>query len=161
MFGSDLCETIRCRLGKETTWLGALKSTTSTSQQRLPGLLAPDWPIQNWVYNLYSARLQTTALYTDMANDNIYALFDTLSQQSLPPFHPRAGTTYFYVWQDVTKMNDWCADGYRWRQNGMYSAKCSNGEQTKTYFRVCYHMYLWIRHMQIQSLFCNRLLCLQ
>ena len=100
--------------------------------------IAPDWPIQNWVHNLYSARLQTTALYTDMANDNIYALFDTLSQQSSSPFHRRPGTTYLYVWQDVAKTNDWCSDGYRWRQNGTCSAKCSNGEQlTKTYFRVC------------------------
>jgi len=53
--------------------------------------IAPDWPIQNWVHNLYSARLQTTALCTDMANNKIYALFDTLSQQSSPPFHPQAG----------------------------------------------------------------------
>ena len=42
-----------------------------------------------------------------MVNDNIYRLFDTLSQQSLPPFHPGAGMTYLYLWQDNAKKNDW------------------------------------------------------
>ena len=71
-----------------------------------------------------------------MANNSIYALSDTLSAV----FAAISSTSWhdLYVWQDNAKMNDWRADGYRSRQNGTCSVKCSNGEQlTKTYFRVC------------------------
>jgi len=48
-----------------------------------------------------------------MKNDNVFALFDTLNEQSAPLFRPKGGTKYLYVWDDGTKGNDWHADGYR------------------------------------------------
>ena len=48
-----------------------------------------------------------------MANDSVFALFDTLPRQSTPLFRPKGGTTYLYVWDDDSKKTDWRADGYR------------------------------------------------
>ena len=42
-----------------------------------------------------------------MANDSVFALFDTLPRQSMPLFRAKGGTTYLYVWDDDSKKNDW------------------------------------------------------
>ena len=72
-----------------------------------------------------------------ITNDSVIALFDTLNRQSSALFRPKGGSSYLYAWDDESKKNDWRADGYRWRQNGTRTVKCTNGIQlTKTYFRV-------------------------
>ena len=61
-------------------------------------------------------------------------LFETLTSQTVPADCPKGGFIYLYTWSD-DKKNDWRADGYRWRQNGICKpSKKSN--VTKTYFHV-------------------------
>jgi len=53
-----------------------------------------------------------------MLSDNIEALFDTLQAENAPRHLPASGTAYMYSWNDVSRQDDWKADGYRWRNQG-------------------------------------------
>jgi hypothetical protein len=74
-----------------------------------------------------------------MTNSDKFDLFDNLISQDVP-VRPKGGTGYHYSWIDVSKSEDWRADGYRWRQNGPHRPlKCDNGELRRMRFHVSIH----------------------
>jgi len=71
--------------------------------------------------------------------DEVFRLFDTASQSTVPLVRQPGGTVYIYTWTDEDKADDWRADGYRWRQGGSWQHKCEGGNMKKTYSKVSIH----------------------
>jgi len=68
---------------------------------------------------------------------SVYSLFDSLTAATVPVNRPSGGTTYLFRWSEDSKSEDWRADGYRWRQGGVFkNHKCAGGVLHKTYFQV-------------------------
>ena len=77
--------------------------------------------------------------------DDIYRMFETAQQSSVPLMRPPGGTVYVYTWTEDDKAEDWRADGYRWRQGGCWHHKCEEGSMKKTYSKVCTNLCFELR----------------
>jgi len=71
----------------------------------------------------------------DMSRE-IYNLFNSLTPETVPRQSP--GTKYLHQWENNNAKDDWCADGYRWRQNGPENSENVKKASCRAYKLMCY-----------------------